>query len=247
MEKLMNGAYGYNTVALAYNCDVKGNLSLTSIMKELERVATQQLDGKGLNYIKMKNENMIFVVTKVNMRILRVPKSREEIKIMTTPQFTKGPYFMRKSQIGTMDGELLVECQAAWVLVDPDSRRILRPTDFKYDMDWNKDEPCDMDIFKKSVELTQNATTSYIKKVRYSDLDANNHMNNTLYATVIVDALPSINTMEKDITELYLHYQKECRLGDEIEIKIEKIADNRFVVAGFIEGVAHFISEIATN
>ena len=244
MSGLMKGSYGYDTVSIAYNCDMKGRLSLTSMLKELERAATKHLESMELDYTRLKNENMAFIVTKMHMKVIRPPRVNEELHVRTSPQFTKGAQFLRKSQLGTLDNDLLVDCQAAWVLVDPVKKSILRPKAFGYDIQFDKDEPYHEEIFTKNIELTDNAKTVFNKVVRFSDLDANKHMNNALYATVISDALPIDTIVNNDIKELYLNYQKECKYGDIIEVKLEEVEPGRYLVCGCVEGSVHFIAEV---
>lgn len=244
VKKLMKGVYEHDFISTEYNCNMTGKLSLTAILKELELVAVKQLESMDISNHRMKQENMAFVLSKLRMKIVRIPKMNENLKASTTPQFTKGVCFLRKSQLGTLEGELLVDCQTAWVLIDPQNKKILRPSAFTYDLSLNKDEPYEMDVLKDRISVPDDMEFAFSKVVRFNDLDSNQHMNNTLYATIITDALPIEITSKHPVSEIRLHYCNECKYGDVIEIKVAKISDNRFVVCGCVENKIHFSSDV---
>ncbi len=244
MEKLMKGVYGYDFIVPRYNCDMHKVMSLSCLMKEIERVSTKHSEVAFADHQTLLNMNMVFLLSKVGIKINRMPSVGENIKITTTPQGTKGVSFLRKVQLGTPEGELLVDCQTSWALLDTREGKILRPKAFPFEFVMDENEPDNINVLGEKLITTEEAKHSYTKVVRYTDLDLNMHMNNTIYANVIMDALPYELLTEKTPKKIYLHYRKECKCGDEVEVLCGEIATNSYYVVGTAEDGVRFSSNI---
>jgi acyl-ACP thioesterase len=67
-------------------------------------------------------------------------------------------------------------------------------------------------------------------KVRYSDLDLNNHVNNTSYILWVENILRENNF---STNELLINYQAECMLGDEVILSLWK-KDEEMLLQGLV-------------
>lgn len=73
---------------------------------------------------------MVFLLSRSSFRIHRMPRVYEEIVVSTWEHGIKGSQFLRDFEYFSKEGELLVSASTAWLLVNPVSRKILRPTEF---------------------------------------------------------------------------------------------------------------------
>ena len=80
--------------------------------------------------------------------------------------------------------------------------------------------------------------------VKYSELDANGHTNNSKYINFVIDNLPS-EFQKKQIKDLRINYSREAHLGEEMEIKAKyNEAENKYSVQGVIGDVSSFEAEL---
>ncbi len=243
--KAMDGAMSYQITIPKYHCDLNKTLGMVYLLKEIEQIATVHGESFGGGHQDLLDMNMIFVMSKIGIKIHRIPTMNEQLQIITKPQDLKGVSFLRKSQIATLDGELLIDSQTAWVLIDPTSRRILRPSVYPYTFQIDEGEPDHINVLKTKLQTSDNIVHAYTKTIRYSDMDLNNHMNNTIYGNVIMDALPFDLVSSKSPKSIYLHYQKEALLGDQLKVGIANLGNENFYIEGRGSEGNHFSCNVS--
>ena len=138
---------------------------------------------------------------------------------------------MRGFEIKSEDGERLVAGDAGWVLANPETRRIIRPSSFPYSMPQIRNrESGALPIAKIA---TENPEKFGEYQVRISDIDGNGHLYNANYADIAVNFLP-IEFYGKDVDNFRIDFISEAKLGDVIEIYGE-ILEDKAVVMGTVE------------
>lgn len=67
----------------------------------------------------------------------------------------------------------------------------------------------------------------------YSRCDRNGHMNNTVYADLICDALPLEVWRTHTVTDVILYYHKEVPMGESTRLYRAAVGENRWYMAGW--------------
>ena len=83
-----------------------------------------------------------------------------------------------------------------------------------------------------------------IRQIRFSDLDFNGHMSNSIYGNIIEDYLPynytnNSNICRKELYKLQINYVKESKLKDDMLI-CGKELEQGFIMIGSVEGCRTF-------
>ena len=80
--------------------------------------------------------------------------------------------------------------------------------------------------------------------IKYTDLDANGHTNNSRYAAFAVDALPE-QFQSKVFKDFRINFAKEAMLGQKVQVfgKIEE-NENKLFILGKAEGETSFEVEL---
>ena len=105
-------------------------------------------------------------------------------------------------------GNELFRCVSLWVLMDTDTRAMLLPGKNGVSVPGSlrgNELPAPGSIMPKPLAQTSSRT------VCFTDLDRNNHMNNTRYLDWIDDLLPSAFHQQHPIREITLCYLSEAR------------------------------------
>lgn len=136
------------------------------------------------------NKRQAFILSKLFLRFNEPISSYDDISVSTwTGSESRGFTFWRSFSV-EKNGTTVADALSHWALIDLDAGRLLPVSAFESDF---IDEPSvNIEIprrIKFPAETELEAVGS--KKITYSDIDYNSHMNNTHYPNMLVDFLPS--------------------------------------------------------
>ena len=229
-----------------YECDVNDKMRLSFVLKHVQQIGTEQLDRMGLTYEKLWEEKQCFVLAKLGMKIYRMPVSDEEITVYSSPQGTRGAQFLREVTFASDSGEKLIEVQTIWLLMDPESRKIVRPQEFRHTLPAvPPQEQMTGDYGNQRIKVSGPVIWQGEHLVMYSDIDINHHMNNTVYADIITDALPYEVMTGQEMETFFIQYHREAVLGDCVHITSREGEDSCYYVVGEKEAGCCFESKIS--
>lgn len=210
-------------------CDVdyKGQYRLCHMFNRFAEVATQ-----GAVQLGMWNQDMYdrygWVVAKQTLKLTQPIRYKDTIEIVTTVgkgTFVTFPryYFIKK------DGEVIGECSSIWTLIDLKNRRIVPLKRVGIDIPEITHDIC--------LELPQtiqiDLPMNYIcqRQVLYSDVDINQHMNNTRYIQWAFDII-DYHVHENDyVSEISINYKKEIRPLEYVDLYLG-YDGKRYIVEG---------------
>ena len=224
------------TKALYHDCDVQGRLKISSAMRYMQQISGEHLEVLGFPAEKLLREHMVFMLSKSCIKVHRMPLASETLLLGTAPTAVKGARFVREFSIDSERGERLISAVTLWILIDTESRKILRPSTFPYDLPLEPlltgDEIGNVAIAKPS-ECPH--THSESVNIRYSHIDINHHVSNSNYADFICDILPYDALLECGVDTLAINFQNEAKWGQQLTIQRDALADGAF----YIRGKAH--------
>ena len=233
--------YTKNTSAMYYDCDINNNLKMSAAMQYMQQTSSEQMELAGIAPGKLMAENMVFLLSQSALIVNRMPQAAEKINITTAATAYRGARFVREFAIETPGGEQLVSSSTLWILVNPASRRIIRPADFPYAIELEKsfvpEELADIS-FPKSPEAL--ADRELLIPVRYSQLDCNRHINNGIYADFVCDVLDYDELDSRGIQSLTIKFQNEAKHGDSLKISRYTIKTGEYYIEGSHERAGCF-------
>jgi acyl-ACP thioesterase len=204
-----------------YDCDSTNRIKPSAIMRYMQQTSSDHLTHLGISQEMLLAENIVFMLTKSNLKFFRLPKAGEKIVIGTAPIGTKGPRFYREFTVEDMAGNRLISCLTLWILVDPASHKILRPSAFTHSLVFAETRIeghiGDEDLPKKE----ENTALQMELPIRYSHIDCNGHVNNSFYADFVLDSLPPALLAEGTLDTLVISFQNEAKIGDKLLITRE--------------------------
>lgn len=237
----MVGKFSMKTRISSFEVDKTRNLRPSAILMLMQEVAGRHLESDGFSYEVMRSKGIVFLLVKEAVKIFRLPHCRDEVTMTTWFEETKGAQFLRGMQISDEKG-LLIEAQTYWVIADPETHKILRPTALPFDM------PCvgcdDIKTSARKIKI-EDAKDAGVREVRYSDIDCNNHMNNSVYADIVCDFFPG-GLGDRNLSEFQINFEGEATLGEKIKVKTALSADEA-VFEGTIEGRKCFLAYAKAN
>ena len=202
----------------SYDVTPNGLMRQSTIFRLCQKVAGDDLDKFGGSFETLVSHGLTFVITKMEITYFADIKTYDEIEIVTYPRGVKGPSFIRDYDI-LKNGERVAYASSYWVLIDFEKRKFCRPSaisevceiipdmDNLYEMEMRKLHP-DINEMAKSDE----------RKVYYSSIDRNNHMNNTFYPDILFDYLPESYLDTLSGKTLTVQYNSEILCGENFTV-----------------------------
>lgn len=187
----------------------------SSVYKYYQQIATDDLDTFDVDGKALFDKGLAFVLARMKTVFYKPLRVYDNLTLTSLHRRTKGVSFIRDYLI-EKDGEKLAETSSYWVLIDINSRKICRPSVLAHQDVLNELISFEIDD-RFSFPETDNVE-KYIYTVVFGDIDENNHMNNTRYPDICLDAIGGIEEDEY-ISEIRIDYLNEARLSDELEIK----------------------------
>lgn len=163
------------------------------------------------------------------------PVYGQQYTVTTWPRGVSGPYFMRDYTVDC-GGVTIAKASSAWLITNIEARKIIRARDYPYGVvSMLPDLPEQVPLTK----LSPAGELVYLgcHTVVYSDIDINNHVNNTRYVAMICDAL-ALHTQNRRLRTYQINYNKQCLHGECIELHSCTADDGALYVLGSVEGEA---------
>lgn len=202
----------------SYEVQPDGCIKISALMKFFQKLAGDDLDGTNLMYENLASYNMAFVLTKVDLKIYSDIKLYDSIVVTTHARPLRGATFIRDF-IVKKNNQISAYASTAWVMFDLNERTILRPNAIESlgTVPTSLDDMIELPCIRRKIDQNSLSRTD-VRKVRYSLLDMNNHLNNTYYADFIFDCISKEQHKSDEGLFFHIDFKTEGRLDDTIEM-----------------------------
>lgn len=231
-------------IITGYDVLPNGSLKPSAMLKYMQDAATIDAASFGADYVSLRKEDMIFVVSKVLVSYDRTPHIDECLEVRTWNSGTQGVSFVR-NYVMTVNGEEIGRATSRWVLVSYSARRILRPDALFTSVTTNAEEQVDLEPARRISLLSDVPVINDAYRASLTDMDTNCHVNNTRYGDLLVD-YSGIDFTDKKVKEFEIHFVSEMKAGQTVAINASADGDRSFVTATKDSGQQVFTARITT-
>lgn len=202
----------------SYDVQPNGYVKLSSLMRILQELAGNDLDGSNLTYMNLYHHNCAFVITKFTLQLLDNIKMYDRIVVETYPRPVRGISFQRDFII-FRDGVRVGLSSTVWCLIDLQKRSILCPDalDGIGTFPTTTENPFSLPFVRRKIDKNSLSRTN-VRETYYSELDMNGHLNNTFYADIVFDSLPDADKIQMKDLFFEINFKNESRLGEKLII-----------------------------
>lgn len=217
----------------AQDVDLNGTWMPSSIFVRMQEIAEDNATAVGAGRVDMIDKlGYAWVLTRMYLEMDKYPKIGQTIRVSTWPLKPTKLYFSRQFMFETTEGEVLGKASSQWVLFDVINRQIKRSSelgDYPYDPNLPRllPEP-------KKIILPKDMPAVMARKVLYSDVDMNVHMNNTKYLNWICELFESDWLTSKQIKSVRINYIGEPQIDQRIDLHKAE-GDGGFYIYGSTE------------
>jgi len=218
------------TVPIRFGSIDKSNrLTLDAIFRFFQEAAISHADNLRVGRDVMESTGQVWIISRMSVLVERRPKYLETVNVRSWPCGWEKLFAIRDYDIRDKDNNAAVSARSAWIIVDMQKRRPLRPQSVMDNL------PLNEGLFAMSPEtqpITALAERDNLKimaerKALYSDLDYNGHVNNARYIQWIEDTLDPQILEKAEKIRLDINYVNEILEGEIIELLSAPINDDK--------------------
>jgi medium-chain acyl-[acyl-carrier-protein] hydrolase len=227
MRSFRNQAHRRNYSIRSYEVDAGGTMSVPSIFNLLQDAASSHAFELGVAVSQLMAENATWVLSRILLKMIRYPVWRDAIQVHTWPSGILGAFAFRDFDLRDETDRSIGCARSAWIVIDAQSRRPIRPTLFADRLKPSEKEPVTNDTLNK---LPQPRGGDWVEKrfhVRYGDLDINQHVNNVSYIEWLLESIPGIGETRLALKELEINFLGEALQGDQVTAKCVAYRGNK--------------------
>ncbi len=201
----------------AHDIDINCNATPSAILRFLQDTVDENMRMCGPSYQQLMNEKKSFIVSRTALEVFRPLKEYEMLSVFTWATPGRSFTFPRSFEIKSCENTVL-RCQMMWALVDLETRAFIKGSDFSVD-NYSTGEIIDLSTAAR-LRLSPDINLKKVgeKRVMYSDIDKNRHMNNTRYFDMLFDYIPAREDLW--MSSCQINYISEAPYGANIEIFI---------------------------
>lgn len=194
----------------------QGYLGLFGALNLLQETAWNHAETLGFGLHDMEKAGLYWVLTRQTLHMKSWPRIGTTVHVKTWLCPPEGAFLTREFSLCDEHHHEIGTCATSWLALDRLSKKILPVHNLR---PWDQlSSPRITGITPEKIPVTGTYERLARYRVRNSDLDINQHVNNTKYAQWILDAIPYELHRKLALKTYAVNFLAETHLGDKVEI-----------------------------
>ena len=197
-----------------HDTDCQSVVRISPILRYMQHAADMQMRTLGPSNEELWDEGKAFILSKLAMSVYAPLYAGDEIEVQSWAAHSKGVSHNRCSRI-LRYGEIVAESISVFALIDRKTKHLLKVSDFH--PNFPPEDILELDVPSR-IRIPDSINLSLMgeRLTVYSDLDRNQHINNTRYPDILCDYLPKMNG--RRVETLSINFIHEATLGQTLKI-----------------------------
>ena len=220
--------------------DTKFQLKVPAIFRYFQDVALLATEEAKVDSMSLSKKNIDWVITRMIVEIKRLPKCNETIYVHTYPGKDMAMLYPRFFYILDENKNVIVRAASIWALIDAKARKVIVDKDVINKLP-PETSPYEMPLPAKIVSECDKQHIE-TRKIHYSDLDFNCHMNNVRYVELLMDTHDFEFYKTHRPSFISLNYMKEIKEGETVEVYSDR--NNPETIEVKVDGGTSFLGKV---
>ncbi len=229
--------FSENFNVMRHDADFLGRMKPAALLRYAQQTAVDQNTGLGLTNDFYVQNQLAYLIVKQALEFTRVPVIDEVLTFTTVPEVSKHAANKRLTLVTDAAGREVACVDSRWVLVDTDSRRILRHSSPLVEKYWNAEVERSME---QTVPKAETLAALPPRRADYLLCDLNGHINNCCYADIACTAVPLEALKNAPIRSLRIIYHREVPLGEELRLACGEAGEGWYTLGSREDGMPAF-------
>lgn len=198
--------------------DFARKLRPSALFNYFQDIASLAADALGVGMTRVGPEfGVAWILARMQVELLRQPDWGEQITIETWPQPPGRLEFERDYLVKDGSGGIVAKAVSSWVLMDIEQRRLRRPGLISLQLPPLTRSRA-IDGQPERLSDPAELTAVYQRRIGYSDIDVNGHLNNARCVDFILDCFPLEVHRQSRVASLQLSFVNEALPGDTVTL-----------------------------
>ena len=216
---------------LSYNeLDFKGRWKPDNIFLTMQEAAGIHAERLGAGYGVLRQKGIGWVLIRTSLMMDKYPDINTPVTVTTWPAPERRLLFPRFFTFRDDAGNLLGTASTLWALMDIENRALAVPASKGVSVQTPAEPPLKLELPEK-VRMPAGEISESTVCPKYSDLDINNHVNNSRYIDWFCDQIPLELHAQGFLSEISVSYSREIRSGETVKLAFSRDG-NDFRMAG---------------
>ncbi len=211
----------------SYHTNQYGQASISSLFNILIEAAWAHAQVMDWGYDSLKSNNLFWVLSRMFFKVEKYPSWQDQIHLNTWSAGTDGIYAYREYVVENEKGEVLLRASSAWLILDMETHKIFRLSDFRATFP----KRIDASACRNPKRIKPDSHTENLNyyPVLFSELDINQHFNSVKSVDRVLDdyGIDFLNSFEP--AELEVNYMKEGQAGESLAVTRTPISENEYL------------------
>ena len=217
-----------------HDTDANRQARPSALVTYLQETANEHLIHIGISLDELRDRHgLAFILGGLSVRVYESLSSGDEIEVET---WTCGERGFRHNRCfrALREGKTVAEATSVWALIKLADGSLVKVEDMPYHIE--PEEPITLSrvparLKMPPIEEMEQAGT---RRIVYSDIDYNGHMNNTRYPDMLCDFVPEMRTSR--VEGMVLSYRKEAAFEHTLRVFRAKTEDGYLICTVDEEG-----------
>jgi len=216
----MNDEVFSTSLNLPYSAvNANGRVKADWLLNAFQDAASQQCHALGISGFDMAEKMLKWVVAQYRINIHDAFDWMMPLTLKTWRAPWKNLYEIRQFTLGSEQGPSLVTATSIWILIRAESGKPVRLSPHMPDVLMLEPAETGPDIIRPGDFGDFHHETCF--RVRFLDLDLNQHVNNRVYLRWAVESLPKPYCFEYTPVSCRVVYRREGLFGDQIQSRVK--------------------------
>ena len=204
---------------LSSQCDRFRHLRLSSLFGILQEISIADVERVGVTRDRTLDRGFLWVISRMRIEMERPISYDETITFSTVAGKRAHMMFPRYYEARDLQGKLVLRGSAIWLLIRDDNRMPVVPEEENIEIEGVPEQG--MPPLPMGLRAIESDIPAIIRKVMYSDIDLNGHMNNTRYLDWIDDMYDMHFHEVTCMRVIQINYLKELTCGEQVTLFYE--------------------------
>ncbi|MCL0312674.1 acyl-[acyl-carrier-protein] thioesterase [Apilactobacillus xinyiensis] len=204
-----------------YEADFTRRMTLAMMLDIVILASEDQSEKLRVGSDTVKKLNMGWVVIQYSIDIQKMPRVNEMITLVTESKYYNKFFAYREFWIKDDSGNTYVHMTSRWVVMDYKTRKMTKiPNEIVEP--YRAEKVVNIPKLPRPVKIDESSeqVTSNQYRVRYLDIDSNQHVNNAHYLDWMVDVLSPEFLNTHTAKHIDLRYENEVKYGYDVNSKV---------------------------
>lgn len=200
-----------------YETDFLGRWKPSSIFQNMQEAALAHAEHLGVGYEALRGRGLAWILVRVRLHLEKLPGVGCGVRLSTWPcGIDQKILFVRDFVIQTAEGQGVAAASTVWLLVDTQTRRLVQPDRLGVELPENDGRRALTETPPK-LALPPDLPACFSAAARYSTLDVNGHVTNTVYVDWALDCFAP-QEHHRRLEWLQINYISEVKPGGEVQM-----------------------------